>query len=141
MTLLWLDDVRNPFRDDWLLLSCFPSAGNVAWVKSYSEFVEWIQINGLPDGVAFDHDLGIEYHWEETHPKLSDGVIAPEHKVLYDKFKDELTGYHCAKWLTEYCMDNRLHLPKWSCHSANWQGRQNIESLLQSFEKIINYEN
>lgn len=55
-TLLWLDDVRNPFieYDD------IENSYNVVWVKSFDEFYEWIKEYGLPDDVSFDHDLGGE---------------------------------------------------------------------------------
>ena len=44
--LLWLDDYRNPFEDNWLNFSPIPiNQLEVVWVKSYNEFVEWIEKN------------------------------------------------------------------------------------------------
>jgi hypothetical protein len=54
-------------------------------VRSYNEFVAWIETNGLPDFISFDHDLGL--------PK---------------KQTEELNGMSCAKWLVNYCLDNEL---------------------------------
>ena len=60
-TLLWLDDIRDPNTNDWLNFSCLPQPIKVTWVKTYEEFIEFINTNGLPDGVNFDHDLGVKY--------------------------------------------------------------------------------
>jgi len=106
--LLWLDDVRNPLENDWLVFSPISRPFECIWVKSYKEFVKWIEVNGLPDGICFDHDLG-----------------------------EEESGYDCAKWLVEYCLDNNLSLPKWSMQSANPVGRDNINGLFLSFIKHI----
>lgn len=101
------------------------------WVKSYQEFIQHIVQNGLPDILAFDHDLGGNsyqlYHKHGGYQK---------NDINYDEY-DEPTGYHCAKWLTEYCMDNKL---KYTCdvyaHSMNPKGRENITSLLNNFKKF-----
>ena len=38
--LLWLDDVRNPFENDWLNFSPIGKNVEVHWVKSYDEFIK-----------------------------------------------------------------------------------------------------
>ena len=113
--LLFLDDYRMPadcisymqlrtthyklYAGDWVI------------VRSYSEFVSWIEKNGLPDTISFDHDLGEE-----------------EEQVAQ-------SGMDAAKWLVNYCLDNQLKLPRWLVHSANPPGYENIKGLLISFEK------
>ncbi|MEI8205105.1 MAG: cyclic-phosphate processing receiver domain-containing protein [Bacteroidota bacterium] len=77
-------------------------------VRSYNEFVEWIEQNGLPDVISFDHDLG-----------------------------NDLSGMDCAKWLINYCLDNCKSLPLYAVHSANPPGAANIEGLFKSFQKSI----
>ena len=94
---------------DWMVSSCLGRDCKVVWVKDYDEFVSWIEENGLPDGINFDHDIA---HHEKT-------------------------GMDCAKWLVEYCMDNNKKLPKFKSHSANPVGRDNIENLLKNYEKHI----
>lgn len=108
-TLVWLDDVRDPFENDghWLVFAPI-RANEVIWVKSYNEFVDWITENGLPDGIAFDHDLA-------------------------DVDQAEKTGMDCAKWLVDYCIDNDKKLPLFSSQSANPPGRENILGLLTNF--------
>jgi len=73
-------------------------------VYNYADFVEYITQNGLPDFISFDHDLG----------------------------EDE-SGYDCAKYLVEYCIEHNLQLPKFSVHSQNPVGKENIERLLNNF--------
>ena len=108
-TLLWLDDYRNPYNinEEWLIFSPIKNP-NTIWVKNYNEFINWILINGLPDAICFDHDLG----------------------------SNETTGYDCAKWLVEYCIDNNKSLPEYAIQSANPVGRENINNLLTNFNKF-----
>ncbi len=109
-TLLWLDDVRNPFSADWVLQYApefaYESDTKIEWVKTPIEFKEWITKNGIPHTVAFDHDLG----------------------------EDE-SGYDCAKWLVDYCIDNNVMLPQWTIQSANPVGKDNINGLMNNFLK------
>lgn len=88
---------------------------NVKWVKTYKEFTQFILENGLPSYISFDHDLGD-----------------------FDSEGNEKTGYDCAKWLVDYCLDNNLDLPKWYVHSGNIVGKENIEFLLNNFSKSNN---
>lgn len=111
MILLFLDDIRDPtdcfyfshlnvnleiYLQDWVI------------VRSYTEFVVWIETNSLPDFISFDHDLGL--------PEL------PEN--------EEKNGMTCAKWLVNYCLDNQKQLPEYIVHSQNPVGKKNIEGLL-----------
>lgn len=109
---LYLDDIRVPRTKDWVI------------VRSYKEFVDWITLNGLPDEISFDHDL-------------SD---VKEEVLDFDKYQDhrEMTGYDCAKWLCEYCLDNGLPIPKWNVHSANTVGKQNIDGILNNYKRELN---
>lgn len=126
--LLWLDDIRNPFENDWLGFSPIEQPFEVSWVKSYQDFCEWIIKNGLPDAICFDHDLGMEVAIEAR----SKGMSKRKSRQLKQQ---EKTGYDCAKWLVEYCLDNNFQVPKWNIQSANPVGKDNINGLLQSFIK------
>lgn len=118
-TLLWLDDVRDPLRNDWLVFSPIDQPYEVVWVKSYKDFIAWIVDNGLPDGICFDHDLS---------DFVYDMVKQQEIVVFHEK-----TGYDCAKWLVNYCMDNELPLPLWNIQSANPAGAENIRKYLLNY--------
>jgi hypothetical protein len=110
---LYLDDIRTPKTEGWEI------------VRTYDEFVNWIEKNGLPDEVSFDHDLA------EIHYKPSNWT---------EGFKyHEKTGYDAAKWLCQYCWTNGIPIPEWNCHSANPVGRENIINLISSYEKKLNY--
>ena len=129
--LLWLDDSRNPFENDrqWLVFAPF-IGDDVIWVKNYDEFVNWITENGLPDGIAFDHDLADEHNapkeFQNEHYK--DWLESQNFK--------EKTGMECAKWLVDYCLDNDVKLPLFSSQSGNPSGRENILGLLNNFKKF-----
>lgn len=65
----------------------------------------------------------------------------PEDCFEYTHYTDgtfkEKTGYSCAKWLLDYCMDNKLLLPKHILvHSMNPIGGENIKSLFDTYNKI-----
>jgi len=83
-----------------------PTPSGFERVYDYEEFTEFISQNGLPDFISFDHDLGLEK-----------------------------TGYDCAKWLVEFCLDKNLILPEFQVHSQNPVGKENIEALLNNFKK------
>lgn len=120
-TFLWLDDFRNP-KDHIDSYDRY----NVVWVKSHLEFVNWVNKNGLPDIVSFDHDLEFEHY----------GDPIPD----YNRYSDD-TGLDSAKSLVDYCYNRQLHLPTWYVHSANFHGRKNIETYLSNASKhLLIYE-
>jgi hypothetical protein len=110
-TLLWLDDIRDPKTADWLMMYApdfSNNSSNVIWVKNYSEFIDWILKNDVPYKISFDHDLG-----------------------------EEKSGFDCAKWLVDYCLDNQKSIPNFVVHSANPVGSENIRHLLLNASKHI----
>ena len=111
-TLIWLDDIRNPDENNWLKYSPINSTYNVVWLKSFSEFTNWILENGLPAGICFDHDLGIDEAGEKN-------------------------GHDCAKWLVDFCLDKNMPLPLWNIQSANPVGKENIDGILRSYKKYF----
>lgn len=130
-TLLWLDDIRNPFEDNWLEFSPIGRDVDTIWVKSYTQFIVWIMGNGLPDAICFDHDLGEDV----ARARVADGMSKRQARI---KKRETMSGYDCAKWLVEYCMDNDLDLPKWNIQSANPVGADNIRGLLNNYTKYRN---
>lgn len=126
---LFLDDIRtpqsaysytnfNPFiKEKWII------------VRNYSKFVDYINKNGLPDFIAFDHDLALEHYAPPNQYHRYD-VWAIEQNF------SEKTGYDCAKWLVDFCINTNQKLPKFFCHSMNPTGRENINALLNNFIKF-----
>ena len=69
-------------------------------------------------------------HILKTDDDYSKRFFIPEFK--------EKTGYDCAKWLINYCMDNQLELPETILiHSMNPVGSLNIKSLFDSYYKSL----
>jgi hypothetical protein len=109
--LLWLDDLRNPFEGTWIkeFAPEFLGSSHIVWVLSYEEFIEWIRENGLPKKICFDHEV----------KKLAK------------------SGYDCAKWLVDYCIDHDTQIPYWNVQSANPVGKENINGLLINAKKHL----
>lgn len=102
---------RNPFYNIFLDDERFPSSKDKKdynIVRNYEEFVDLINTFGLPKYISFDHDLG-----------------------------ERETGYDCAKFLVEYCLDNN-NKPNFEfyVHSQNPVGKENITKLLNNFKKL-----
>lgn len=117
---LYLDDFREPeqsfdhFHNQLYLLS---------WVivRNYDEFVKTIEECGVPEMISFDHDLADEHY---------------ESQQEYGEYKEK-TGYHCAKWFINYCIDNNKELPtEVLIHSMNPAGSLNIKSLFDTYIKV-----
>ncbi len=131
-TLLWLDDLRNPLEGKWIedFAPEFKHSGSIIWVLNYEEFIEWIRKNGLPQKICFDHDLG-----EDVAIKLvSKGVNKKKAREFKKLAK---SGYDCAKWLVDYCIDHDLQIPDWNVQSANPVGKENINGLLNNAKKHL----
>lgn len=116
-SLIFLDDFRDPFNEKWWVEDFSPIGTDVeiTWVKRYRDFVSWIETNGLPDAICFDHDIENFYISKSTYK--------------------EYTGYDCAKWLVDYCLDNNLPLPLYGIQSSNPAGKENIDKLLINYNK------
>lgn len=99
-TLLWLDDFRNPA--DYI-----ENEYTIYWVKNYQDFCKFLDANGIPDRICFDHDLG-----------------------------EEKSGYDCAKYLVSYCQEKNCDIPEYSIQSSNVVGKDNIRSLLENWHRV-----
>lgn len=122
--LIFLDDARNPYEHNWLNFSPVNDYSDVVWLKNYNEFVGWIEKNGLPYAICFDHDLEFQHYQH----KMDDYEMNQDEYI-------EKTGYHCAKWLVEYCLDRNLPIPHYNIQSANPVGKENIRTILENYKK------
>ena len=107
---LFLDDVRVPTDVTW---ADVPIDQHYSVVRNYKEFVDLVTLRGVPKFVCYDHDL-------------ADCVN-----------KIEMTGFDCAKWLVAYCSDRNIKHPPYDVHSKNPIGKQNIESYINSYNKML----
>jgi hypothetical protein len=110
MKLLFLDDSRQPYTQEWSL------------VVDYDSFVRHIEENGMPDVISWDHDLSFAHYYGDRY---QDGSIP------YERYNDK-TGYHCAKYLVEKQLFPKLSI----IHSLNPTGSMNIANLLKPYCKV-----
>lgn len=120
---LFLDDIRIPTQVYWANL---PQNVNWTVVRSYEEFTNIILLQNIPKLVSFDHDIEAD---------RIEGDITDLKKCILKRGK---TGYDCALFLVNYCIDKNLAFPEYIVHSVNPVGKQNIESLIQSFIRSNN---
>jgi hypothetical protein len=120
---IFLDDVRIPTRVTWVNI---PVNKCYTVVRNYNDFIDLITAKGLPKYVCYDHDLA-SCHYGDG---LSNGNIP------YDNY-EEKTGYDCAKWLVAYCSEKNVKHPPYIVHSLNPIGKQNIESYIESYNKVF----
>lgn len=130
---LFLDDVRNPIdvwrythkqvymRDDWVI------------ARSYNDFVrvvtERFKNGEIPELISYDHDLA-DVHYREA--SFKDGKVY----MKYSESTSEKTGWHCAKWIIDFYMDNKIKASNFLVHSMNPTGGENIHSLLSQYNKV-----
>jgi hypothetical protein len=112
---IFLDDERMPAQVTWVDMPLGP------WtiLRSYNEFVSFIKRNGIPEFITFDHDLS----WEHYEPEIDPSKY------------DEKTGFDCAKWLVEKCLNENIDFPEYQVHSKNTVGKENIISYIESFKR------
>lgn len=125
---LFLDDIRTP--EEVFLYANISIYLDIEWtiVRGYDEFTKMIETNGIPEIISFDHDIGVEHY---DHQYAEENTPVP-----YDQYTEK-TGFHCAKWLIEYCIDNKKEIPQTVyIHSWNKTGAKNIESLFTTYEKL-----
>lgn len=120
---LFLDDIRLPTDVTW---ADIPVNQHYSVVRNYKEFVDLITLRGLPRFVCYDHDLAYCHY--------GDGLN--NDKIDYDKYQEK-TGYDCAKWLISYCMERNIAHPPYVVHSMNPIGKSNIESYIESYNKVL----
>ena len=110
---LFLDDIREPLQAFEYTKQYIFIQNEWEVVKNYNEFVNFIEVNGLPKFISFDHDLADTHYTPE--PLWTDYNASKEWQ---DKqVHKEKTGYECAKWLVDYCIDSNLKCPDYYCHS------------------------
>ena len=136
---LFLDDIRIPKDAITLIPTNF---NRFYWendwdiVRSYDEFVQHIETNGVPEFVSFDHDLADE-HYNDLFSDKNWSKDDSNVELAYEEYKEK-TGLDCAKFLVEYCADENQSLPEYLVHSANPVGKRNIEGFLENAKKHLN---
>ena len=120
---LFLDDVRIPTQVTWVRI---PEDQHYTVVRSYKEFVETVNLLGIPKFVCYDHDLSDAHYGDGLHGDDID----------YNKYQEK-TGYDCAKFLVHECFIKGVKHPPYVVHSMNPVGAKNIISYVESYNKSL----
>lgn len=83
-------------------------------VKSYEEFVEYIEKNCIPENVSFDNDL-LEPHY-------------------LGNYSDNKTGLDCLVYLINKCKELNRELPICFVHSFNKERREVMEKMIEEYK-------
>lgn len=112
---LFIDDIRDP---NWS--ECVASGVDQSkpWViaRSSREAIMLVEEHGMPNAIAFDHDLG--YHFNDPKMGIDTTIIF-------------------LRWLTEHFWDGTQVIPSYTIHSSNGPGRENIRSIMESWKKSL----
>lgn len=129
--VIWIDDERDPHKK--MPFGLYPwwihkvpyefrevcGEPEIVWLRSYDEWLTWCVENLCREGeceyincFCLDHDL-----------------------ASYSANGDEKTGVDVAYDICEYCIIYGRKLPYYECHSSNPAGKQNIESVFETFKK------
>ncbi len=109
MKKLFLDDIREI---DMVYDKSMENEFDI--VRSYKDFIKYIESKGLPEFISFDNDLGLDEHND----------IAPD-------------GYAAAKWLV-YESGLDLKNLTFKVHSANPVAAEQIKGLLNNYINFLN---
>jgi hypothetical protein len=126
---LFLDDLRSV--TDAKKYIDLPMIAIDQWVivRNYNDFVTTILKRGIPEFIAYDHDLSDE-HYNAFKAKDTGGW-----EIDYSSFK-EMTGYDCAKWLVQHCITKNEHHPNYVVHSMNPVGKTNIDQYIKNYNNF-----
>ena len=132
MTLLWLDDIRDPASTEVDWLGMYSPIGKyeayVVWIKSYDEFVRFILFHGLPSAICFDYDLS------KSPNKISGQEVGRGKGTVK-------TGLDCAKWLVKYCKEQCIDIPPYGIQTSNLEGKMKIETILNQYHSRYTMKN
>ena len=123
---LFLDDERAPNGVPWVDLPDIPRNDWVI-VRNIEDFKRTIDQHGIPKFVSFDNDLKREHYDNFLENNCAD--------FEFEKFDD--TGFNCAQYLVEKCLEQNKEVPDFECHSMNTVARAVIREYLRECRKII----
>jgi hypothetical protein len=113
---LYLDDIRTPVDDDWIV------------VRNYDEFVAQLKLNGLGnfEVISLDHDLG-EGAMVEYYTNVKNNYVLDYNNI------EERTGMDCCRYLVSESMNEKIPLPQIYVHSANPIGSANMMGYINNY--------
>ena len=129
--VLFLDDVRKPDDVTW---AAFPRDETTFIIRNYNSFVKHISLSGVPMFVCFDHDLAEEHYEIMQKESNGDPIKLIDGIVDYGPVK---TGYDCAKWLVDYCVEKGKKFPDYVVHSMKPPGKERIIGYIENAKKHL----
>jgi hypothetical protein len=113
---LYLDDIRTPIGDDWII------------ARNYDEFVAQVKLYGLGrfEVISLDHDLG-EGAMVEYYTNVKNNYMLDYNNI------EERTGMDCCRFLVAESMNERIPLPQIYVHSANPIGAANMMGYINNY--------
>ena len=121
---IFLDDIRVPEDVTWIKLTTV----ECLIVRYYVEFRNTIVSKFIPTFVTYDHDLS-DQHYQPI-------ITLNQNDINYNKYREK-TGYECAQFLVNQCMNKGIKHPRFAVHSMNPVGKKNIVSYINSYNRSI----
>ena len=131
-TLLFLDDLRNPFLDKEGKIDNSLKQHKIIWVRSFEEFKDYLLKYDMPDAISFDHDLHEEHYTPEFFWNNYD--LSKKYQDIKKLSYQHKTGEYCAKFLLSHCRRKKIKEPKIYIHSDNPVGVNYIENVFKVLE-------
>lgn len=137
---LFLDDKRFPqnarIHDHDKALQQYSGIANFKWdiVRTYEDFVEYVEKNGIPDVVSFDNDLV-----DCEDPNISVEDLSEMYSMQGWENSKYKMGAHCARWLCDLCVKIQHPLPTYYVHSANTAARPIIRGIMEAARPLIKH--
>jgi hypothetical protein len=113
---LYLDDVRTPNDEEWIV------------VRNYEQFVDRINQHGLEniEVISLDHDLG-DSAMTEYYNNVKDNYTLDYSNI------SEKTGYDACKFIVNRSIETGIPLPQIYVHSANPIGSGNMMGYINNY--------
>jgi hypothetical protein len=137
---VFLDDDRVPQHayiwEEDKTLSQVSGIAHFKWdvVRSYDEFVTYVETYGIPQVVSFDNDL-----WIPECDNVPEEDVRKMFQMIDWENSSIKTGAHCAAWLCERCKEFQHPLPTYYVHSANGKARPIIKGLFETARPLIKH--
>jgi hypothetical protein len=127
---IFLDDERSPRSTTW---APWHKDGECwAWeiVRDVDAFKKLVLEQGIPEVVSLDHDLCDMHYAIHADPGIK--------KIVEEDLKRTIppTGHDALKWLLFRCIEMRCKRPVVYIHTMNPVGRDNMQSLVDSFDQF-----
>jgi len=124
---IFLDDSRN--TTDAFYKFNNPIYRNIVTIKSYKDFVEYIETQFTKDG-SYPGFISFDYHLSNVTMQVTE-----DKTIFFNEECYQETGLECAIWIINFCKKHNLPIPKYFVHDDNSYGKRKIMKLFTDSEK------